>query len=217
MAAPVQSPATNEGSGATVSATLSASPTNDNTILIISTAQGGTTAPAPTGWGVSSWTLDVDNAIRRGVRIYRGTTDGSSATGTVASAFGVCSVTVIEAPAGVTLDGSSTNDAQNANPATGTISPTAGADILLVFAVQGGVNTTTGPTNSFTAIRATGSHYGSGYRDVASASGTYSSGFGTGNNYDTWGAAGAAYKVVGVTFAAPAVPRSIAVSRAANY
>lgn len=68
---------------ASLSATLPASPTNGNLIIMI----GGTpTAPltSVTGGGVATWKLAASSTVQSNVEIWYGITDGSSATVTVA-------------------------------------------------------------------------------------------------------------------------------------
>ena len=70
-------------SAASLSATLPASPTSGNLIVMI----GGTpTAPltSVTGGGIATWKLAVESTIQSNVEIWYGITDGSSATVTIA-------------------------------------------------------------------------------------------------------------------------------------
>ncbi len=196
MAAPIQM-AFNTGNGATLSGNLGGAPTAGNQIVVIASKNGtGAFSAAPTGWGVSSWATDQDQPSGRRVTVYRGTTDGSSGNGTVPSAFLVCGIAVYEIDAALTLD--ATNKANSTgNSVTGSITPTASADVLLLGHTQTTKNTTAGPSNSFTINGSLGTFTGAGYRDVSSASGSYNTGFTHTDAFGTYGGVIVAYAVPG--------------------
>lgn len=194
MPAPLQDIQT-EGSSGTLSMTFPSALTSGSVIAMAVMTQGTGGVPTPSGFGVTAWTADKVVTTRQSVTIFSGTTNGSTATGSIATGYGYFWIAAIEMPANITLDTTATDNNQSANSSTGSGTPTASADVLLVGAVQGGENTTSGPTNSFTIVTGTGVAKGAMmYRNVASASGSYSSGMGTSNNYSNWAGALAVYK-----------------------
>lgn len=183
-------------SGTNPTATFPATPTSGNVIVVVVCNTNALPA-APTGFGVTTWTKDVERqstGAGHGTAIYRGVTDGTSASGTFSASSGV--IAALEISANAALDTTASDNNTGASSVTGTVTPTASADIILIGGIGNQVNVTTGPTNSFTSVYnpGAGTQHAIMYRSVASASGSYSSGVGTGNNYDPWAGGIAVYK-----------------------
>ena len=196
----------------TTTLTLTA-PTNGNTLVLVITALGTEAATISTVVETNvTWTLDQSSSNTNAkVFSYRVTVAASASTSLVVTLSGNATVAwhlEVSEWSGIAtsspLDVNGTNAGTSSVVASGTISPTAGLNELIIVAGRNAGSNAglAGPTNSFTFLTTPNASTQIAYLVVASTTGTYSTGW----NYTTngnWNISYATYQATIVAGAAP--------------
>lgn len=197
---PIQQ-ATGSGlSGTSFTVTISAA-SSGNTLIYVS----GVTDSAQTISTISctnvTWTKAQGSNTNADVEIWYGVVAGGSSgttiTVTTGATIGLAVRATVSEWSGVNtssqLDVHATNSGTSTNPATGTITPTAGLNELFIAATREGGTFSSGPTNGWTAGTTPNTGFQWAYKVVSNTSGTDSTDW-TYSASNVWDAAYATFK-----------------------
>ncbi|MGE0347328.1 MAG: hypothetical protein AB7N73_14520 [Gemmatimonadales bacterium] len=179
--------ATGAGSGGWLPVNIVGTPAAGDIVVVIG-GKGATSAftAEPTGYGVSSWTVRHDSAVRRRLTVWEGVSDGSTGDGSIRSDFGLISGTAFSFAPSAAFVSAATGNGQSADMDAGSRTPTAGASVLLLFGGRSNVNNVGAPTGGFTPVATTGQPGASAFLEVATAAGAYHTDVDTGNAFSIW-------------------------------
>lgn len=184
-------------------ATFTSAPTAGNMLgAVVETLDGAKPTVVSTGdtWVEKSFKLDSTGTGAR-VGIWYALNGSAASTAVVATEAGATFAGIkiavfevdITTTSGDPTDGTNTANGTGVTADPGSVTPTAGRDAIIIMGQMtgSGINTNSGPTNSFTSFTsaASGQPFTAAYLLVPSTSGSYSASYGTSNNYNKWCAA----------------------------
>lgn len=199
MAGPVQQKYNFKNYSTSHPVVFTGTPANGNTLVCMVAVDINTSTVSGISGGGVTWSKQKANAdanSNTNLEIWAGagvSSGGTTVTVTL-SAGAAASVSISEWLASqcvATLDGSAGTTGRSTTASAGSITPTAGKTLVIFSAgvsSVGGTFPVGAPSNSFVELNTDGDGQSFAYLEVASASGSYSTTWGSPHAYDFWNA-----------------------------